>query len=132
MRLEIVVPTEGLVHVIEIGILERQSDALSKLARDCADGMFGCAHPVRHRHAAVVKIVVRPVKGVVDMEIGLVVDQIASTGAYRPVIVSEIHNRRMLGGARMARFVSKELQESRITVSATPLPTIHQSFSRLP
>src|SRR5512133_1557269 len=36
----------------------------------------------------------------------------------------------MLGGARIVLFVV--LQESRITVSATPPPTAHQSFSRLP
>jgi hypothetical protein len=38
----------------------------------------------------------------------------------------------MPGGASKVRFVSKELQESKITVSATPPPTAHQSFSRLP
>ena len=36
----------------------------------------------------------------------------------------------MLGGARIVLFVV--LQESRITVSATPPPTAQQSFSRLP
>jgi hypothetical protein len=35
----------------------------------------------------------------------------------------------MLGGARIVLFVV--LQESRITVSATPPPAAHQSFSRL-
>src|ERR1700719_3323507 len=36
----------------------------------------------------------------------------------------------MLGGARIVLLVV--LHESRITVSATPPPTTHQSFSRLP
>lgn len=36
----------------------------------------------------------------------------------------------MLGGARIARSVV--LQESRITLSAAPPPTTHQSFSGLP
>lgn len=38
----------------------------------------------------------------------------------------------MLGGARIARFVSNVLQESRITASATIPPTPQNSFSRLP
>src|SRR5450759_751380 len=38
----------------------------------------------------------------------------------------------ILGGERMVRFVSKLLQESRITLSAAPPPATHQSFSRLP
>src|ERR671924_576041 len=38
----------------------------------------------------------------------------------------------ILGAASRVRWVSRELQESRITVSATPPPTAHQSFSRLP
>ena len=32
----------------------------------------------------------------------------------------------------MVRFVSRSLHESRMTVSATPPPTAHQSFSHLP
>src|ERR1700730_13953785 len=38
----------------------------------------------------------------------------------------------ILGGAMIARLDSKLLHESKITVSATPAPTVHQSFSRLP
>ena len=38
----------------------------------------------------------------------------------------------MLGGARIVRFVSNVLQESRITVSAAVPPMAHNSFSRLP
>jgi hypothetical protein len=38
----------------------------------------------------------------------------------------------MLGGARIARFVSNVLQESRITASAAIPPTPQKSFSRLP
>jgi len=38
----------------------------------------------------------------------------------------------MLGGARIARFDSNVLQESRMTVSAAVPPIAHNSFSRLP
>src|SRR5262245_43257308 len=38
----------------------------------------------------------------------------------------------MLGGASRVRLLSRELQESKITVSATPPPAAQQSFSRLP
>lgn len=37
----------------------------------------------------------------------------------------------ILGGASTVRLFSRELQESKITVSATPPPAAQQSFSRL-
>jgi hypothetical protein len=38
----------------------------------------------------------------------------------------------MLGGAINVRLLSRELQESKITVSATPPPAAQQSFSPFP
>jgi hypothetical protein len=38
----------------------------------------------------------------------------------------------ILGGASKVRFEVREVQESKITVSATPLPAAQQSFSRVP
>jgi hypothetical protein len=38
----------------------------------------------------------------------------------------------MLGGASRVRLLSREVQESKITVSATPPPAAQQSFSRFP
>ena len=56
--------------------------------------MLGRAHPIRHGDVRVIQVVVSPIEGVLKVQVGLVVYDVATAGRDRPIIIAEIDNGR--------------------------------------
>src|SRR6516162_2690737 len=95
----VIMTARGFVSVVIKSILQSQARSLAQLARDGRrDGVFCRAHPVWHGHRGIIKVVICAVEVIIGVEIGFIVDDVANSAGYGPVIVSKVRDRRACEG----------------------------------